>query len=193
MTTRTFGHVTVTLPELDEPGIHLARTDTLNSPRGTAQDCAYGDADLRSPGLTDTQLITGRITDLHSKRTEFECLNPHGVEIARFSWTQSAGHGPELEILHTGPGKRALDWASARRQPRPGRPYGGIGGRQGNWLGKFSRQPIPRSGLGSRAMTATLDLALLPIRREHQALMGSNRPAGPGGYFVSGAWTGVPH
>lgn len=81
MATRTFGHVTITLPELDEPGLYLSHADSLDSPRGTVQDFLYGDADLRSLDLTDTQLITGRITGLHSKRTEFEGLNLHGVEI----------------------------------------------------------------------------------------------------------------
>ncbi|MFD7015854.1 pentapeptide repeat-containing protein [Streptomyces sp. NPDC059928] len=81
MATRTFGRVAVTTPDLDEPGLYLANVDTLDSPRGTLQDFAYGDADLRSLDLADTQLITGRITGLHSKRVEFESLTLHGVEI----------------------------------------------------------------------------------------------------------------
>ncbi|MCX4696378.1 pentapeptide repeat-containing protein [Streptomyces sp. NBC_01408] len=81
MPTRTFGHVSVTTPDLDEPGLYLSTVDTLDSPRGTVQDFAFGEADLRSLDLTDTQLITGRITGLRSKRVEFEGLNLHGVEI----------------------------------------------------------------------------------------------------------------
>ncbi|WP_405978900.1 pentapeptide repeat-containing protein [Streptomyces sp. NBC_00158] len=81
MATRTFGHVTVTLPELDEPGLYLSHVDTLDSPRGAVQDFTYGDADLRSLDLADTQLITGRITGVHSKKVEFEGLSLHGVEI----------------------------------------------------------------------------------------------------------------
>ncbi|WP_284577448.1 pentapeptide repeat-containing protein [Streptomyces sp. 2P-4] len=81
MATRTFGHVTVTTPDLDEPGLYLSTVDTLDSPRGALQDFTFGDADLRALGLADTQLVTGRITGLRSKRVEFEALNLHGVEI----------------------------------------------------------------------------------------------------------------
>ncbi|MEU8462280.1 pentapeptide repeat-containing protein [Streptomyces sp. NPDC029003] len=82
MPTRTFGHVTVTLPDLHEAGLYLSGVDTLDSPRGIVQDFAYGDADLRSLDLADTQLITGRITGVRSKRVEFEGLNLHSVEIS---------------------------------------------------------------------------------------------------------------
>lgn len=81
MPTRTFGHATVTLPDLDEPGLYLSTIGTLDNPRGNVQDFAYGDADLRSLDLADAQLITGRITGLCSKRTEFDTVTMHGVEI----------------------------------------------------------------------------------------------------------------
>ncbi|MCQ0024118.1 pentapeptide repeat-containing protein [Streptomyces somaliensis DSM 40738] len=81
MATRTFGHVTVTLPELDEPGLYLANVVTLGSPRGIVQDFAYSDADLRSLELADTRLITGRVSGVRSKRVEFEAVSLHGVEI----------------------------------------------------------------------------------------------------------------
>lgn len=81
MATRTMGRVTVTLPELDEPGLYLANVATLDNPRGIVQDFAYTDADLRSLELTDTQLITGRVSGVRSKRVELEALNLHGVEI----------------------------------------------------------------------------------------------------------------
>lgn len=81
MATRTFGHVTVTTPDLDEPGLYLSGVDTLDSPRGIVQDFTYGDADLRSLELTDAQLITGRISGVRTKKAEFETLNLHGVEI----------------------------------------------------------------------------------------------------------------
>lgn len=66
MAIRIFGHATITLPELDEPGLYLSNVDSLDSSRGTVQDFAYGDADLRSLDLAQTQLVTGRIagTDL---------------------------------------------------------------------------------------------------------------------------------
>lgn len=81
MATRTFGLTTITLPELDEPGLYLSNVDSLDSARGTVQDFAYGDADLRSRDLADTQFITGRITGIHAKRTELESVNLHGVQI----------------------------------------------------------------------------------------------------------------
>ncbi|TBO57076.1 pentapeptide repeat-containing protein [Streptomyces kasugaensis] len=81
MATRTFGHITVTTPDLDEPGLYLSNVHTLDSPRGTVQDFAYEDADLRSLELSDTQLITGRINNVRSKRVQLEALNLHGVEV----------------------------------------------------------------------------------------------------------------
>ncbi|MFJ3976177.1 pentapeptide repeat-containing protein [Streptomyces sp. NPDC090021] len=82
MATRTFGDVTVTTPDLEEPGLYLSSVDTLDSSRGIVQDFAYGEADLRSLDLADAQLITGRINGVRSKRVEFETLNLHGVEIS---------------------------------------------------------------------------------------------------------------
>ncbi|GAA2629559.1 hypothetical protein GCM10010425_30150 [Streptomyces spororaveus] len=81
MVTRTFGLTTITLPELDEPGLYLSNVDSLDSSRGTVQDFAYGDADLRSLGLAETQLVTGCIACVRAKRVEFEGVNLHGVEI----------------------------------------------------------------------------------------------------------------
>ncbi|MFE3579135.1 pentapeptide repeat-containing protein [Streptomyces vinaceus] len=82
MASRIFGSVTLTTPELDEPGLYLSRIDTLDSPRGAVQDFTYGDADLRSLDLAEAQLITGRITGLHAKRVEFEAFTLHGVEVS---------------------------------------------------------------------------------------------------------------
>ncbi|MEU3630251.1 pentapeptide repeat-containing protein [Streptomyces fradiae] len=81
MATRTLGHVTVTLPELDEPGLYLAGVASLDSPRGMVRDFLYGEAELRSLELTDTQLITGRMYGVRSQRVDFEAVNLHGVEI----------------------------------------------------------------------------------------------------------------
>ncbi|MFI1060454.1 pentapeptide repeat-containing protein [Streptomyces spororaveus] len=94
MATRTFGHATIALPELEEPGLYLRNVDSLDSARGTVQEFAYGDADLRSLALADTQLVTGRIAGIHSKRAEFESVNLHGVEITSSDlgsarWTES--------------------------------------------------------------------------------------------------------
>ncbi|MFE1578506.1 pentapeptide repeat-containing protein [Streptomyces fradiae] len=81
MATRTLGHVTVTLPELDEPGLYLAGVASLDNPRGMVRDFMYGEADLRSLELTGTQLITGRVSGVRSQRVDFEAVNLHGVEI----------------------------------------------------------------------------------------------------------------
>ncbi|MEU5811205.1 pentapeptide repeat-containing protein [Streptomyces sp. NPDC047718] len=94
MSTRTFGHATITLPELDDTGLYLSRVDTLDSPRGTVQEFTYGEADLRSLDLSDARLVTGRITGVHAKQAEFEALNLHRVEISGSDlgtarWTES--------------------------------------------------------------------------------------------------------
>ncbi|MFB7178584.1 pentapeptide repeat-containing protein [Streptomyces sp. NPDC056257] len=94
MAIRTFGHATITLPELDEPGLYLSNVDNLDSSRGTVEDFAYGDADLRSLDLTQTQLVTGRIAGIRAKRVELEAVNLHGVEITGSDlgsarWTES--------------------------------------------------------------------------------------------------------
>ncbi|MFG2298987.1 hypothetical protein [Streptomyces sp. NPDC048603] len=81
MTTRAFGQITITTPDLGDSGRYLSRVDTLDNPRGVVQDFTYGDADLRTLELTDTRLTTGRITGLHTKQAEFEALTLHRVEI----------------------------------------------------------------------------------------------------------------
>ncbi|QDY78229.1 pentapeptide repeat-containing protein [Streptomyces qinzhouensis] len=81
MASRAFGRITVTTPDLDEPGLYLSVVESLASPRGTMQDFAYGDVELRSLALTGIQLITGRVRDVRAKHVEFDALNLHGVEI----------------------------------------------------------------------------------------------------------------
>lgn len=81
MSTRTFGTATITLPDLDEPGLYLTGIDTLDNPRCAVQDFAFGDADLRSLDLSDTRLVTGRIHGVRAQHVGFENLNLHGVEI----------------------------------------------------------------------------------------------------------------
>lgn len=82
MATRVFGHVTVTTPDLDEPGLYLSNVDSLDSARGIVQDFAFGGVDLRSLDLADTRFVTGRITGVRSRRTAFDALNLHGVEVS---------------------------------------------------------------------------------------------------------------
>ncbi|AZK95635.1 MULTISPECIES: pentapeptide repeat-containing protein [Streptomyces] len=81
MASRTFGRITVTTPDLDEPGLYLSVVDSLDSPRGTVQDFTYGNVELRSLALTGIQLVTGRVSDVRAKHVEFDALNLHGVEI----------------------------------------------------------------------------------------------------------------
>lgn len=100
MATRTFGLTTITLPELDEPGLYLSNIDSLDSARGTVQDFAYGGADLRTLDLADTQLITGRISGIHAKRTELESVNLHGVEITGSDLGSARWHESKLTRVH---------------------------------------------------------------------------------------------
>ncbi|MGW6821194.1 pentapeptide repeat-containing protein [Streptomyces sp. NPDC055005] len=100
MATRTFGLTTVTLPELDEPGLYLSNVDSLDGSRGTVQDFAYGDADLRSLDLADTQLVTGRIAGIRAKRVEFEAVNLHGVEISDSDLGSARWTGSKLTRVH---------------------------------------------------------------------------------------------
>ncbi|MEU5915650.1 pentapeptide repeat-containing protein [Streptomyces sp. NPDC047141] len=81
MATRVFGRVTVTTPDLDDPGLSLSHVDSLDSGRGILQDFSFGGADLRSLDLADTRLITGRIREVRSQRVGFQAVNLHGVEI----------------------------------------------------------------------------------------------------------------
>ncbi|MGW1278226.1 pentapeptide repeat-containing protein [Streptomyces tsukubensis] len=81
MAGRTFGRITVTTPDLDEPGLYLSVVESLDSPRGAVQDFTYGDVELRTLALTGIQLITGRVSNIRAKHVEFDALNLHGVEI----------------------------------------------------------------------------------------------------------------
>ncbi|MBW1601729.1 pentapeptide repeat-containing protein [Streptomyces sp. JJ66] len=81
MVSRTFGHITVTNPDLDEPGLYLSVVETLDNPRGSVQDFTYGGVDLRSLALTGIRLITGRVSDVRAKQVEFGALKLHGIEI----------------------------------------------------------------------------------------------------------------
>ncbi|MCS0635117.1 pentapeptide repeat-containing protein [Streptomyces sp. LP05-1] len=81
MASRTFGHITVTTPDLDEPGIYLSMVETLDSPRGAVQEFAYRDVELRSLALAGGRLITGRVSGVRAKQVEFDALSLHGVEI----------------------------------------------------------------------------------------------------------------
>ncbi|WP_236240516.1 pentapeptide repeat-containing protein [Streptomyces sp. CC228A] len=100
MASRTFGHVTVTTPDLDEPGLYLSQVDTLDSPRGIVQDFSYGNADLRALNLRDAQLITGRITGVQAKHVELEAVTLHGVEISGAHLGTARWSGSKLTRVH---------------------------------------------------------------------------------------------
>ncbi|MFB6478971.1 pentapeptide repeat-containing protein [Streptomyces virginiae] len=100
MAIRTFGHTTITLPELDEAGLYLSNVDSLDSSRGTVQDFAYGDVDLRSLDLAETQLVTGRIAGIRAKRAELEQVNLHGVEIGDSELGSAHWTGSKLTRVH---------------------------------------------------------------------------------------------
>ncbi|MEU9376181.1 pentapeptide repeat-containing protein [Streptomyces sp. NPDC048255] len=96
---------TITLPELDEPGLYLSSVDSLDSSRDTVQDFAYGDADLRSLDLAETQLVTGRLSGIRAKRVEFGAVNLHSVEISDSDLGSTHWTGSKLTRVHIRNGK----------------------------------------------------------------------------------------
>ncbi|MFG2147782.1 pentapeptide repeat-containing protein [Streptomyces sp. NPDC048696] len=82
MDSRTFGRVTLTLPGLDEPGLHLSNVQSLDGGRGAVQDFQYADADLRMLDLADTQLLRGRVTDLRTGRASLDQLQLNSIEFS---------------------------------------------------------------------------------------------------------------
>ncbi|MGK5641632.1 pentapeptide repeat-containing protein [Streptomyces sp. URMC 126] len=95
MASRIFGRVTITTPDLEEPGLYLSKVANLHTPRGRIQDFLYGGADLRSLELTNTQLIAGRISEVRSRAARFTALDIHGVEIT----------GSDLGAVHWAAGR----------------------------------------------------------------------------------------
>ncbi|MFI7104165.1 pentapeptide repeat-containing protein [Streptomyces sp. NPDC050161] len=94
MQTRTFGRLQLTLPALDEPGLYLSNVTSLESGRGHVQDFQYTDASLRALDLADTQLITGRITNLRASRVQLQSVNLHAVDfdscdLGSVQWSES--------------------------------------------------------------------------------------------------------
>ncbi|GAB3108652.1 hypothetical protein GCM10027160_06890 [Streptomyces calidiresistens] len=80
MTEQTFGRVTATLPNLNEPGLHLTNVTSLESGRGVVQDFRYSGADLRDLDLTHARLITGDVTGLTAKRVHLQEMRVDSVE-----------------------------------------------------------------------------------------------------------------
>ncbi|MFF7655066.1 pentapeptide repeat-containing protein [Streptomyces sp. NPDC007983] len=73
--------MTLDLPNLDEPGLYLSNVQSLEGGRGGVQAFRYADADVRALDLTDSQLVTGRITALRAASVHFEGLRLHSIEI----------------------------------------------------------------------------------------------------------------
>ncbi|WP_058045785.1 pentapeptide repeat-containing protein [Streptomyces roseifaciens] len=89
-----FGRARIVVPDLAEPGLYLHRVQSLERAHGSVQDFHYADADLRDLDHADVQLITGRITNLHTARLRLERVNLHSVEIdacdlGSARWTES--------------------------------------------------------------------------------------------------------
>ncbi|MGF1430049.1 pentapeptide repeat-containing protein [Kitasatospora sp. LaBMicrA B282] len=94
MDSRTFGRVTVTLPNLDEAGTYLSNVTSLETGRGIVQDFQYADADLRELDLADTRLITGRITGLRASRAQLAEMRLDSVafestDLGSVTWSES--------------------------------------------------------------------------------------------------------
>ncbi|MEU2950911.1 pentapeptide repeat-containing protein [Streptomyces xanthochromogenes] len=91
---RTIRTATISLPDLDEPGLYLSRVDTLDNPRGMVQDFQYGDASLRALELSHTQLVTGRISGLTAARVLFDDVRASSVvfdtcDLSAVQWSDS--------------------------------------------------------------------------------------------------------
>ncbi|MDH6120328.1 uncharacterized protein YjbI with pentapeptide repeats [Kitasatospora sp. GAS204A] len=78
MDSRTFGRVSVTLPNLADG--YLTNVTTLESGRGSVQEFRYADADLRDLDLARARLITGRVTHLHATRVRLDDVRVDSVE-----------------------------------------------------------------------------------------------------------------
>ncbi|MFI0780122.1 pentapeptide repeat-containing protein [Streptomyces sp. NPDC021212] len=81
MKSQTFGRVTLTLPNLDEPGLYLSNLTALEGGRGGVREFRYADADLRALDLTDCRLAVGWISGLRASRVHFNKLRMHSVQI----------------------------------------------------------------------------------------------------------------
>lgn len=77
---RTFGHTSVTLPHLEEPGLYLTNVAALEASRGIVQEFQYTGLDRRSLELASTQLVTGRISGIRADRVVFSDVRLNGVE-----------------------------------------------------------------------------------------------------------------
>ncbi|MER5492147.1 pentapeptide repeat-containing protein [Streptomyces sp. NPDC002454] len=82
MGTRTIRRTRVTLPSLNERGLHLSKVTSLEGARGRVSEFHYGDADLRALDLSDTHLMDGRISGVRVERARLEGVRVDSVEVA---------------------------------------------------------------------------------------------------------------
>ncbi|MGW1194416.1 pentapeptide repeat-containing protein [Streptomyces sp. NPDC002536] len=82
MSTRTVRRTSVTLPALDEPGLHLSSVVSLESGRGRVAEFTYADAVLRELNIAEGQLLDGRVLRLRAQRTLLEDLRVDSVEFS---------------------------------------------------------------------------------------------------------------
>lgn len=92
MDRRTFGRVTVTVPNLNG----LSNVSSLEGGRlGIVEGFRYGDVDLRVLNLADLRLLTGRITGVHASRAQLSEMRLESVEfdnsdLGSASWHESS-------------------------------------------------------------------------------------------------------
>ncbi|MFE5582146.1 pentapeptide repeat-containing protein [Kitasatospora sp. NPDC056531] len=92
MTSRTFGRISVTLPDLADG--YLSNVASLEGGRGTVQDFNYADTDLRDLDLANARLLTGRITNLHASRVRLievriDSVEFNGCDLGNLQWVDS--------------------------------------------------------------------------------------------------------
>ncbi|MFD8085523.1 pentapeptide repeat-containing protein [Kitasatospora sp. NPDC059722] len=78
MTTRTFGRISIALPDLADG--YLSNVTSLESGRGTVQDFNYADAGLRDLDLAHAHLITGRTTSPRASYVRMDEVRVDSVE-----------------------------------------------------------------------------------------------------------------
>ncbi|MFF7360884.1 pentapeptide repeat-containing protein [Streptomyces sp. NPDC008125] len=100
MASRVFGRITVTTPDLDEPGLRLSDVETLDSPHGALQGFTYGNVDLRLLAATEVRLITGKVFGVRADQVEFEALNVHGVEFVGSDLGSARWRESKLSRVH---------------------------------------------------------------------------------------------
>jgi uncharacterized protein YjbI with pentapeptide repeats len=92
MTSRTFGRISITLPDLAHG--YLSNVASLEGGRGSVQDFNYADANLRDLDLANARLITGRIANLRASRVRLievrvDSVEFDGCDLGNLQWVDS--------------------------------------------------------------------------------------------------------